>query len=378
MIPSENRNSVVLWGGYGGGNAGDELTLAVAIAELKEQGWEMISIMTPTPGYTRALFPDLEIIPFLPVHRKSLFRRITGKIVGKLFGLSLPVQRLQPECQTATEGNWVSAIQRADCLFLVGGGYFSSLFSIFDRFLLPVQVAKSFGTLVVTAPLGIGPIQDRKLADQFIDAFRGASLCVRDEASADFCRKNGLEVSIKPDDGFRVGKILGIKCSPLRDSNEIVLGVNYFPQHGARDKSAFREWWREFLRITAGDGITVEGFCFHNNIFEDFEAMVELFASVGLPSSAVKPPNLDFRDACSNLSRYSVIASSRFHAVVVANASNIPCVGVSCGAYYDAKMNAACMNSDKAFHINTGSYTPRDALNELLSSYESIIKETSI
>ena len=364
-----NKN-IVLWGGYGWGNVGDELTLAVAIAELKEQGWGKISIITPNSGYTRALFPDLEIIPFQPIYRNSIFRRATGKFLGKLLALSLPAQSLCPEWQTATEGNWVSAIKRADCLYLVGGGYFSSLFTLFDRFLLPVEVAKYCGTPVVTAPLGIGPIDNPKLANRFAQAFQGASLCVRDETSADLCRKNGLEVSIKPDDGFRVGKIIDIKSSSIvRDLNEIVLGVNYFPQHGARDQSAFREWWRELLQIAVGKGIAIKGFCFHNNIFDDFEAIVELFASVGLPSSAVKPPFLDFRDACHELSRYSMIASSRFHAVVVANANGIPCLGVSAGDYYHAKMNAACEGSDKAHHIRLLDTNPSVALELLMTKH---------
>jgi polysaccharide pyruvyl transferase WcaK-like protein len=367
---TKSSKNIVLWGGYGWGNVGDELTLAVAIAKLKEQSWGKISIITPNPGYTRALFPDLEIIPFQPAHRISLSRRITGKFVGKLFGLSLPVQGLRSEWQTAIEGNWVSAIRQADCLYLVGGGYFSSLFTLYDRFLLPVEVAKSCGTPVVTAPLGIGPIDNPKLADRFARAFQGASICVRDETSADFCRKHGLKVSIKPDDGFRVGKIIDIKSSSIvRDSNEIVLGVNYFPQHGARDKSAFQEWWRELLHISAGKNITIEGFCFHNNIFDDFEAMVELFASVGLPSSAVKPPSLDFRDACRDLSRYSMIASSRFHAVVVANAIGIPCLGVSGGDYYHAKMNAACEGSDKAHHIRLLDTDPSVAFELLMTKH---------
>jgi polysaccharide pyruvyl transferase WcaK-like protein len=277
---------------------------------------------------------------------------------------------LRPEWQTATEGNWVSAIRQADCLYLVGGGYFSNLFTIFDRFLLPVEVANSCGTPVVTAPLGIGPIDNPKLANRFAQAFQGASLCVRDETSADFCRKKGLEVSIKPDDGFRVGKIIDIKSSSIvRVSNEIVLGVNYFPQHGARDQSAFREWWRELLQIAVGKGITIEGFCFHNNIFDDFEAMVELFASVDLPSSAVKPPFLDFRDACHDLSRYTMIASSRFHAVVVANATGIPCLGVSAGDYYHAKMNAACVGSSKAHHIRLLDTNPSVSLELLITNH---------
>lgn len=85
---TKSSKNIVFWGGYGWGNVGDELTLAVAIAMLKEQIWGKISIITPNSGYTRALFPDLEIIPFQPAHRNEIFRRFIGKISGNLFGIT--------------------------------------------------------------------------------------------------------------------------------------------------------------------------------------------------------------------------------------------------------------------------------------------------
>lgn len=370
MIFSKNRNSVVLWGGYGWGNVGDELTLAVAINELRQRGVDKISILTPSPGYTRALFPDLDVIPFRPRGDKGRGRRFIERSCRIFGGLTLPEPRMCPDKQKSGEGNWADAIEAADCLFLVGGGYFSSLFPIFSRFLLPVEVAKACGTTVVTAPLGIGPIDNRKLIKKFVSAFQGVTLCVRDVESADFCREHGLDVITKVDDGFRVGSILPINSWRGPKPNGIELGVNYFRQHGVTDQSSYFNWWREFLRIVVDNGVSVQGFCFHNRIFDDFDAMVELFDSAGLPPGSVKPPFLDFRDACRHLASYSMIASSRFHAAVVANAAAIPCLGVSDGVYYNAKMGAACEGSDKAHHIAISRSSPFSAFDLLMKTRE--------
>ena len=362
------KQRVVIWGGYGWGNVGDELTLAVAVHDLRQQGVNRITILTPTPGYTKALFPDADVIPYRPVAQRNKLLRAAAKACEKVLGISLPKPALLAEMQLAKNDNWVSALQQADCLYLVGGGYFSSLFSIFDRFLLPVEVAKQHGIPVATAPLGIGPFDDKRIIKKFVNAFQGASLVVRDETSASFCRDLGLEVEIKRDDGFRVTEILDFDAPSCVQHKLPRLGVNFFPQHGANNTSELRNWWLEFLRIAVKSNIQVEGFCFHNQISEDFEAMVDLFSSAGLPAQSVLPPVLDFREACRNLSSYSAIVSSRFHAVVVANATGIPCLGVSSGAYYHAKMRAACEGSTKAHHIPMTEISPFTAFELLIAS----------
>jgi polysaccharide pyruvyl transferase WcaK-like protein len=360
---------VILWGGYGWGNVGDELTLAVAISDLKERGITSLGVLTPSPGYTRALFPEAEVIPFRPVVRKNRIRRSLEGVGRRLGGLKLPEPYLRPEFQTASEGNWVSALRDAELLYLAGGGYFTDLFAIFDRFILPVEVARLMGRRVETAPLGIGPFRDEKVVRRLVHAFKGTSLTVRDQVSVAFCRKHGLEASVGVDDGFRIGEVLEFGEQPAPGGDDVVLGVNFFPQHGSSNEAALRQWWLEFLRLAVSNNVTVEGFCFHNQLSYDFEPLVELFASAGLPPNSVKPPVLDFREACRDLTRYSMIASSRFHAVVVANVTGVPCLGVSSGEYYDAKMQVACEGSERARHVRLTSESPATAFEFLMAEH---------
>lgn len=363
-----NHQSVI-WGGYGWGNVGDELTLAVAIADLKEQGVKKIGVLTSFPEYTQSLFPEVEVIAFNPVIRRYRFIQLIERISRRFGGPKLPEPSLRPEFQTAAVGNWVSALLDAEQLYLAGGGYFTDLFPIFERFILPVEVAKLLGCKVKSAPLGIGPFHDKRKIRRFVHAFKGVNLCVRDSISSKFCQKHGLKVFVRTDDGFRVGKVLECVVQPAAFNRGVILGVNFFPQHGANDKKAFKQWWLEFLCIAINHGVVVEGFCFHNNLSEDYAALVELFESTGLSSSLVKRPAFDFRDACRDLGHYSMIASSRFHAVVVANVYCVPCIGVSSGGYYDAKMDAACKGSTKAHHARLADDSPSKAFNTLITSH---------
>src|SRR5438876_10409448 len=57
----------ILWGGYAGGNVGDELALAIALGDMTERyGLSAVAVLSPFPGYTKALFPETEVIPYIP------------------------------------------------------------------------------------------------------------------------------------------------------------------------------------------------------------------------------------------------------------------------------------------------------------------------
>lgn len=63
-----------------------------------------------------------------------------------------------------------------------------------------------------------------------------------------------------------------------------------------------------------------------------------------------------------------MIASSRFDAVVVANVAGVPCLGVSGGEYYGAKMSAACEGYNKAHHVRLPDTSPASAFELLMAT----------
>lgn len=366
MMPeAEMRDckDVVLWGGYGWGNVGDELTLAVAIHDLRKAGHDQLTVLSPTPGYTRSLFPDVRIVPYKPVWRKGAGGPLTRWAFRNVFG-----RRLPGEGFVADRGEddplqrWDNVISRAKMLYLVGGGYLTDLFD-FYRFLAPVEVALLRGIPIQTAPLGIGPFSDLAAERSFVRTFNDTLLTVRDPVSENYCRSLGLTVARKPDDGFRIQEVLDSSPFVPADAPTPTIGINFFPQHGSISAARLRKWWTEFLALACDNEMKLEGFCFHVGINADYDPLVELFHSVGLPTWQVTPPVVDFRVACLRLRTYSCVISSRFHAAVACSSFKIPCLAVSCGPYYDAKMAAACSSESTSAHVNAGIDTPAKAFN---------------
>src|SRR4051812_34126659 len=114
----------ILWGGYAWGNVGDELTLAVALGDIKRLYGDSVAILTRSPGYTRRLFPGTDIIPYEPISRPQ--------------SCGDPPSYYDVEEQlTAT--SWASLLSNCELLYLVGGGYLTDLFGL-DWTLLPVFV----------------------------------------------------------------------------------------------------------------------------------------------------------------------------------------------------------------------------------------------
>lgn len=363
------KKKALLWGGYGYGNAGDELTLAAAIADLQSAGYQDLAILTPRPGYTRALFQDLDIISYIPALDNpggALARKVFRRILQR----NPPGARYPPAFQLkcAHSRRWAEAVKGTELLYLVGGGYLSDLFEL-DKFLAPVMLARHCGVPIQTAPLGLGPFHHDKSIKAFASAFQDAELVVRDTDSLALCKKIGLQAVLRQDDGFMAANQMAESHRPVgKPGTQSVLGVNFFPQHGAKSGKELREWWLAFLRAVSSRNIEIEGFCFHNQIESDFSAMVEIFHEAGLKPSQVRHPDLDFRDACNNLRNYGMVASCRFHAVVVCNAWGIPCAGVSSGGYYSSKMVAACAENDRCHHLSPDQATPEEAA-QLVASY---------
>src|SRR5689334_12352464 len=60
----------MIWGGYGHGNVGDELTLTLGCMDMRRRYGNSFAILSGTPGYTMALFPGVTVIPYVPNVRK--------------------------------------------------------------------------------------------------------------------------------------------------------------------------------------------------------------------------------------------------------------------------------------------------------------------
>jgi polysaccharide pyruvyl transferase WcaK-like protein len=340
------KHSCVLWGGYGHGNVGDDLTLAVALADARRAWGDSVAILTPRADRTARQFPDIPRIPYVlrrppPPARLCLRARAALRsLCGGSRGGS-PRYRLRdqlPAGSRAPRPAWVRAVEEARELVLVGGGYLTDLFPV-ETFLFPVQLARAKGVPVRTDPLGIGPFASRRAAAAVVAALLAADLRVRDDVSLEFCRAHGLAAKRCLDSGFRLKEVVPALVRAPRGRR---VGICISRQAGSGPGAARRAttaWCNAFLRALAADrDLEIRGFCFHADPRTDYEATRAAFLRAGIDADLVAPPCADFREAARALASHNVIVTTRFHAAVAAAALAIPCFAFARGSYYAAKM----------------------------------------
>jgi polysaccharide pyruvyl transferase WcaK-like protein len=347
----------ILWGGYGGGNVGDKLTLAVALHDARKRFGDSVCVLSADPEGTRKFFPDVLVAPFEPradAGLRRLVRSLSRRV--QLDGWYLSKFPLSDQPSSP----WLELIQQSRHLYLVGGGYLTGMFKP-DYYLLPVLAAKAAAVPVSSAPVGIGPFNNSGEAAFVAEALRGTDLAVRDAASLAFCRERGLPARQALDDGFRVAEVIPGLARRASAGNRLKIGVCIYPQHGDPDWPRTKRWWAGLLAALRAE--EVSGFCFHADESLDYATTREL-----LGDGRVKPWKTDLREAMETLCGFDVIVSARFHAVVVANVLGIPNIAVAGGEYYRAKMTAAKRPQDTQCHVvDPSTELPEETARRLLA-----------
>jgi len=355
----------VLWGGYARGNVGDELALAVGLRDMRKRySFSEVIVLSPFPGYTKALFPDTEVIPYTPATASKRNTQVTRafRFLKRRCGFRQNRYEVSAQFSYNTTKGWAKAIQHCELLYLVGGGYLTDLYDL-ESLLLPVEVARFHDVKVETAPLGIGPFRDPWSARKLQHALRDAHVRVRDIDSQTICNDLGITTELQRDDGFRVQEGIAIGSSMTLEERPI--GINFYLQDGSTNAETVIKWWTEVLILLKSNGLPVEGFCFHNSVHSDFSQIVKLFVDAGLAVNLVRAPDFDFRKACTQVAKYRAVLTARFHAAVLAGVAGIPVIAVADGQYYRSKMLSACQVSPTIQVIDVSVTEPTEILQIL-------------
>ena len=347
---AQEGDRLLIWGGYGHGNAGDWLTLAAALHDCGQAAGGVATVLSPDPVMVEGLFPEARAVRYRLRRPRGLRGRVREAL--RRVGRSLrPVcwrfrYRLDDQMRdVAGDGpaEWVEALGQADRLYLAGGGYLTELFDL-ERFVMPLLAAQRRGLAVATAPIGIGPFRTRAGEALVADALRGARVVVRDDDSAAFCRRHGLPAVVRPDDGFRVREVRPALAPPsARAGHEPAkVGVCACPQYGAEAPRRVQAWWGDLLCALRRElpAVALRGFCFHTDPTADYQCTREAFQRAGLERSDVKPPRPGPWEAVEDVMACDALATARFHAAVVAGVFGVPCLAVASGAYSRAKMES--------------------------------------
>jgi len=368
VIKPEKKIACLLWGGYAKGNTGDELCLAAALERKQREFNGSVAILSSLPEHTARLFPQATVIYFPPDPldpkwfwlRKQFSRAWRSLTTASGLAYFMQTGRIFHNLE------WMRYLCRALQLYLVGGGYLTDLFRL-DQIMPPIQFALQWKIPVVTAPVGIGPFESPLTAREMTAALRQIKLTVRDQTSLDFCRANGVNAWLEPDDAFALVKNL-LPPMPAKPpgSRPQKIGVCIFTQYGQDANTDLTGWWTQSLRGLRArhPECEIEGFCFHTSFEAEFQEMTRLFSLAGLPAGCVRAPVMDYRQAVGMVRDYDLVISTRFHATVTASVFAIPNVAVAAGNYYQSKMSAARLGFESISHlVNPASQSPEDFLD---------------
>ncbi len=379
-----SRPACVLFGGYGYGNVGDRLTLAVALLDARRRFGSSVAVLSRTPEATHRAFPETTVIGY-NVRRPRGIRRWLRRVHRKFeqCGLRPPFQfhqhvlRDQVRARDDHTPAWMDLVRNAECLYMVGGGYLTDLFEV-EHYLLPIELARQESVTVETAPIGIGPFLRADLTERTAAALRPGHIVDRDDQPLACCRRHGIAAEHCPDDGFRVAKVLPQWPRWMAEREERQRGeaapriaISACDQFGADDPAQAEDWWLATCEDLIRRGVEVEGICFHDDPDTDYRYIARLFDKIGIDPKAAKPPRADFRESIRDLLQYDALITARFHAAVVACAADIPCAAVATGVYATTKMDSvAKVNPKLVFTVRPKQHGPQELVERLLHTIE--------
>ena len=218
---SKRSPHILLYGGFGIGNTGNDATLEVTLAGLRNRiPGAHFTVVATDPAVVKANFG----VPAVAIRRDlgdapRWLKRIY-KLIGEL-------------------GGWVRTrrlIRSADCLVIPGTGVFDDLFVTAAQHAYPMwtwcAAAKQAGVQVMFVSIGAGPVErawSRRLFGRI--AAMADHRSYRDENSKTFVRDVlGVDVSkdtVTPDLVFG----LDVATPPLRTSGKRTIGIGVMDYH---------------------------------------------------------------------------------------------------------------------------------------------------
>ena len=328
QAPAKRGPHILLYGGFGIGNTGNDATLEVTLAGLRNRiPGAHFTVVATDPAVVKANFgvPAVAIRRDLGAAPRWLKRAY--KLIGELGGW-LRTRRL---------------IRSADCLVIPGTGVFDDLFVTAAQHAYPMwtwcAAAKQAGVKVMFVSIGAGPVErawSRRLFGRI--AAMADYRSYRDETSKTFVRDVlGVDVSkdvVTPDLVFG----LDVASPPLRTGGKRTIGIGVMDYHtwagekGSADDiyDAYMEKLSSFctgllrhghaLHILVGDvGDTPAADDLRNRLAK---AAPEFSGQV----TTARTPSL--RDLYAEIGKTDAVVATRYHTVVGALMCGRPAISL--------------------------------------------------
>jgi polysaccharide pyruvyl transferase WcaK-like protein len=350
IVLDATRPRIALFGNFGTGNLGNEATLQAMVLNVRKYLPNAeISCICPKPENTAKQY-DIFAVPIrapFPIWRSDRERKVADGSISKVLDRSRRVL-VYPFVDAYRWFKGFTALKDYDLLIMTGTGMVGDFaigpFDLHYDMLRWAVVSKLCGCKLLFASVGGGPIR-HWLSRWFIKAALAlADYCsYRDAASKDHLEAVGIDVThhaVYPDLAFSLPKaVIPVKQESERRETTIGVGImNYHRRIGGSgsDQTIYREYVARIaslvvrliergytVRILIGDVI------WDQNVRGDLRKELEECGCNYEDGRIIDEPAVSVDELLLQLASVDVVASSRFHNVLLGLMLGKPAMAIS-------------------------------------------------
>lgn len=387
----KKRKKLLVLGGFGYGNVGDEAQLACDIKELKNYFHKSdITVLSPNPQYTSIQHENINSIYAPRVaffdqgksklyaiqykNTKNIFYRIANQCLKLLFLFRIfwiyinarlikagsPIALLKPQRIVLLE-----ALKNSDFVFFSGGGYLTgaTLSRLWDGILF-IKLASIFGKPVFLSGQTIG-IWNSKFTKAFSRwAFKDVKeITVRDpddsfRALQELNLPNRVNYNVCCDDALFCEKAktedIDIDGLDIMDGNYIVIQFHYWGANNPDEKAIIRNYITSIVQRNANSKIV-----FISMTPSDEDSIADFFSeNENTANIFVLKYNYDYQVVRTVIANALYCITMKHHPIIFALGETVPVISLNYSQYYQHKNTGALklFNMDKyAINMETDS-----------------------
>jgi coenzyme F420 hydrogenase subunit beta len=394
------QQKILVVGGYGYRNAGDEAQLAATLQELRSRfPAYLVKVLTPSLHATyetheacmvgeapRVAFYDLDTSGLYSLDTAGKKLRFLLRSLWLLLNARLVRRGIPFSLVSARRTALLYEMATADLVYFCGGGYLTgkTLSRLWDGMFI-LRIARIFGTPCVLSGQTIGVWNSsfsRKLAGWGLG--RAALIATRDgNGSIDALNDLGLTtprimttcddalfLGDRPGPGQLRGALAASGLDPaIADSRYIVLNIHYWGFAQEPDRAWLIQRTTDLVRrLGAIDPVPIIGLPM---IPTDEPALLDLERQVPDSGFRMLRYNTDFRVARALIAGSWACVTMKHHPIIFALGERVPAISLAHSAYYEHKNRGALEL------VGLGRWSIRLEKDDYLERFEELYRELS-
>ena len=322
-----NDPKILIQGGYGFRNWGDDLQLCNNVRLLKANGFKNLTVTTSN-DYIRELTQTAIGHSFH--HITSVFQKNQPELQRFIFSVEDAIRKNNVTNKKVKQ--LVDQIKHHDILFFSGSGCLNSRHWLgLANFALPLRIAKMFNKTVVLSGQGFGPFGNPEMDKYIADTLNLVDVIYTRDFDPGFNALLNLGVSeskiIKGiDDAFTS---IGIESEQIRKlpNNTVVLNVSCFIQRQRKLKEIFYNVAQDLVKL---------GYYPVFNYFQNDRIRAEECAQGEFPIIALETPE----EVPALFAKAVGTIGMRYHSTILSIANMTPVINIYLDNYQKMKIDA--------------------------------------